>query len=226
MKLLQSGIDENILLAEQFIISNGLSEYFENKYSKLLEMQFNSVYSKKPENETFYDLFRLEELELEDIPEICDEIFDLVNLRDLHLSCSYIEEIPKEISNLTNLTLLDLSNNRLKELPDLSNLTKLNFLFIDGNELTELNHSIFKLIELIELECGYNAIQEIPSEISNLQKLQVLSARENRIKEITPVLLNMSSLKSVEFQDNKILYEDVKTTIENAKKKGIAIFVD
>jgi hypothetical protein len=93
MRLLQSGIEDNILLAEQFIIGNGLSEYFENRYSKLLKMWSDTMYSKNLH--TFYDLFRLEELYLED-SRICDEIFDLVNLDGLYLPSTYMEEIPKD----------------------------------------------------------------------------------------------------------------------------------
>ena len=68
---------------------------------------------------------------------------DLINLKELNLSCTQLQKIPKEIESLINLKKLSLSYNQLKEIPK----------------------EIGSLINLKQLDLQYNQIQEISEEI-------------------------------------------------------------
>lgn len=83
--------------------------------------------------------------------------------------------LPKEIGRLPNLEWLNLNGNQLTELPkEIDQLVNLKWLFIDGNQLTELPVELALLGKLEYLDLNGNQITELPNEISQLSNLKHL----------------------------------------------------
>ena len=84
------------------------------------------------------------------IKEVPDTIVDLIHLRSLDLSYTYIERLPDSICSLYNLQVLKLNNcNLLKELPlTLHELTKLRRLEFKGTTLQKVSILLEKLKNL------------------------------------------------------------------------------
>jgi Leucine-rich repeat (LRR) protein len=143
LELLQSGIYENIELAEQLIIGQNLKEYFYGKFDILLKR-----------GETLLDLFINDSLYLSGRSKLqnvlSDSVCELIHLKYLKLSACSITKLPIEFLKLKNLVELFLTFNNIEYLPlwldDLPNLKIVN---IEGN----INNAIipkFKNIKVIE----------------------------------------------------------------------------
>ncbi|KAB8027969.1 leucine-rich repeat domain-containing protein [Fluviispira multicolorata] len=88
------------------------------------------------------------------------------------------------ITALINLKELTASNMKGVDIPDLSNLDKLEFLDLSMNDLTEIPPSIKWLKNLKSLNLGQNKIKEIPEFLTKMKSLEVVILQNNEIKEI------------------------------------------
>ncbi len=148
------------------------------------------------------------------------EIFELVNLKQLNLGQSNVEQLPKEIGNLINLEALsmDLRNLRntlpreLFELPNLkfldlsmsyienlptyiNSMKKIKELYLCGLSLRSLPVELFELISLEILDISENGeIETIHNEIINLNLLKTINISYTNINNIIDVLQGLSSL--------------------------------
>lgn len=86
--LLQSGDSDNFDLAEQLIIGQGLSDFVNARYNKLLRLT----------KLTIRELFEATEIDFSDkkLTEIPIGLFDLVKLETLWLNDNQLKELPSE----------------------------------------------------------------------------------------------------------------------------------
>jgi len=97
---------------------------------------------------------------------------------------------------------LYLGENRLTELPDLSNLKELEELDASVNKLTYLSKTIGQLSSLQELTLSDNRLRELPQEIANLHNLSCLNVRHNRLHFLPAEILSLPHLTQVNVSSN------------------------
>lgn len=103
-----------------------------------------------------------------------DNLVELYNSKELHLSYNKIRIIPKEIDQLKNLEILDLSNNEIKIIPgELGRLYNLKLLLLDNNKIESIPEEIGRLYNLQDLFLIGNQIKTIPKEIKDLPNLTI-----------------------------------------------------
>lgn len=144
LELLQSGIYENIEIAEQLMVGQNLKEYFYKKFDILLKR-----------GETLLDLFINDSLylygrsKLQNV--LKDSVCELLHLKTIKLSACGITKLPIELLKLKNLSALFLPYNNIEYLPIwLDDLPSLKFVHIEGNR----KHIIipkFKNIKVVEI---------------------------------------------------------------------------
>ncbi|MCA6519320.1 MAG: leucine-rich repeat domain-containing protein, partial [Pseudanabaena sp. M110S1SP2A07QC] len=136
---------------------------------------------------------------------IPQEIFQLINLKELSIEFNLITQIPDEIANLANLTTLKFHFNQITTIPDviakLSNLTSLN---LSSNKITVIPDAIAKLSNLTSLNLSDNQITAIPDAIANLANLTTLSLNSNQITVIPEVLEHLPKLKKLDLRRNPL----------------------
>ncbi|WP_434684524.1 leucine-rich repeat domain-containing protein [Pseudanabaena minima] len=136
---------------------------------------------------------------------IPQEIFQLTNLKELHIPYNQITAIPDAIANLANLTTLYLSSNQITAIPDsLSNLANLTTLYLSSNQITAIPDSLSNLANLTSLSLNRNQITAIPDSFSNLANLTSLSLYENQITTIPDAIAQLSNLTSLDLSYNQI----------------------
>ncbi|PZV15467.1 MAG: GTP-binding protein [Pseudanabaena sp.] len=136
---------------------------------------------------------------------IPQEIFQLTNLKELHIEYNQITAIPEAIAQLANLTELDLNGNQimaiLEAIANLANLTSLN---LDSNQITAIPDAIANLANLTKLDLCDNKIKAIPDAIANLANLTSLNLSGNKITVIPDAIANLANLTTLDLRDNQI----------------------
>jgi Leucine-rich repeat (LRR) protein len=172
-------------------------------------------------------------------------------LQRLFLQGNLLRQVPDSLSELSNLVELNLSNNCLESLPNLFRMKMLNALYIRGNrlkcipDLTQLSAlqvldagenlltnapslpcppSAIKAINLShnkiagldltfvgrandtlsELHINDNLIGELPEEFALLQRLKVLNIANNELADLPPSIGYMLSLEKMHLDGNRI----------------------
>jgi len=116
-----------------------------------------------------------------------------------------LESLPHNIAEIGLLEHLDIHDNKLQELPDLSNLKLLEELIVHTNKLKDLDHFRLKrLIHLRELDISNNEIQELPICLERLVNVHDFRAKNNKIKKIPIQICDMFALKNLDLEDNPI----------------------
>jgi internalin A len=137
---------------------------------------------------------------------IPQEIFQLTNLKELHIPYNQITAIPDVIAQLSNLTTLDLSSNQITAIPDviaqLSNLTTLD---LSSNQITAIPDAIAQLSNLTMLSLAGNQIMAIPDAISNLANLTMLRLDGNKITSISDAFTRLANLTMLSLTGNQIM---------------------
>ncbi len=133
------------------------------------------------------------------------EIFQLTNLKELHISDNQITAIPDAIANLANLTTLDLTSNEITVIPDeIAQLVNLTTLYLYGNQITAIPDAIANLANLSELNLNSNRITSIPDAIANLANLTELSLWNNQITAIPDAITKLENLTELYLSGNRI----------------------
>jgi small GTP-binding protein len=136
---------------------------------------------------------------------IPQEIFQLINLKELHTPYNQITAIPDAIAKLVNLTRLDLSDNQITAIPDaIANLANLTEIDISGNQITLIPDVIANLANLTEISFRNNQITAIPDTIAQLSNLTTLFLNNNQIKVIPDSISNLANLTRLYLGGNKI----------------------
>ncbi|PZO43272.1 MAG: GTPase [Pseudanabaena frigida] len=142
---------------------------------------------------------------------IPQEIFQLINLKELQIPYNQITQIPDAIANLSNLTSLDLSSNQITVIPDsISNLANLTSLDLSSTQITAIPDSISNLANLTSLDLSSTQITAIPDSISQLANLTELYLFNNEITVIPDAIAQLANLTRLNLHSNQI------TVIPNA----------
>lgn len=150
-----------------------------------------------------------------DIP---DQVFELTELRSIHLVNTAVRTLPAQIAQLRNLTDLTVIENPGFRLPweagflpqlqfleirqcanvsiaaGLGNLTRLRSLVLAGCALDEFPEWILQLDGLVELRAWSNRFTQLPEGWGNLRRLTHLSLRDNRLAGLPASMGELSSL--------------------------------
>jgi internalin A len=154
-----------------------------------------------------FQLTNLKELHIpyNQITAIPDVIAQLSNLTTLDLSSNQITAIPDAIAQLSNLTMLSLAGNQIMAIPDaISNLANLTMLRLDGNKITSISDAFTRLANLTMLSLTGNQIMAIPDAILNLANLTMLNLSVNQIKAIPDTIGNLDNLSQLFLNGNQI----------------------
>jgi Leucine-rich repeat (LRR) protein/GTPase SAR1 family protein len=166
-----------------------------------------------------FQLTNLKELHISynQITAIPDEIAQLANLTTLDLSSNQITAIPDEIAQLANLTTLDLSSNQITAIPDeIAQLANLSQLYLSDNQITQIPDAIANLANLSQLYLSFNQITQIPDAITNLANLTELYLSSNQITQIPDAIANLANLSQLYLSSNQITQiPDVITNLSN-----------
>ena len=126
----------------------------------------------------------------------------------LDLRKQKLKVIPNEIFGLLELRELYLDKNQITELPaDISRLNKLEKLSLQHNELSLFPRSVLELSSLEFLDLADNMIDSIPDEIVHLEQLNTLSMWDNPIAYYSPALSKLPRLKILDLLHNTMSKE-------------------
>ena len=153
-ELLETGKEENILLALELANSQGITLDFSVYYHfyewwRQLRPEVEPVHSLL---ELLLSLLNVQVLDLSSLhlKEVPTSIGCLKNLQALHLSYNYLTQLPESLGELHHLGFLDLSDNRLEELPaSLTQLHQLNYLYLNRNNLWAQSIQKFSCLYLL-----------------------------------------------------------------------------
>jgi Leucine-rich repeat (LRR) protein len=160
-----------------------------------------------------------------------------------------LDKIPKEIRKYEYTKYIDLSDNNITEICYISDLEKLEELWLDHNKiekvgglthvpnLEKLNLSYNELTEIYKLvyapslkniDLSHNNLSELDFRIlSLLPNLEELTLNNNEIKEFCNYksLKKIKKLKCLEIADNRDLHShpEYKKTVKALRKKGVLV---
>ena len=157
--------------------------------------------------DAIYDLINLTELDLSNnkLEDLSPKVAQLRRLKKLNVTMNALIEVPASIGDLTSLAELDLMMNRLRSLPDeVGSLAQLRGLGLRSNFLRTLPDSIAKLNRLRSLNLIENRLEEVPEVIYQLRSLQKLYLSGNEIKKIDPRMGSLAHLESLTLDHNKL----------------------
>ncbi len=87
-----------------------------------------------------------------DIEEIPELVGNLVNLKDLSLSCNRLNKLPLTFSSLRGLEKLNISLNKFEIFPSVVNsLTKLSQLDVTSNQIKEIDAEVLEKLRMIKI---------------------------------------------------------------------------
>ncbi len=136
---------------------------------------------------------------------ISQEIFQLTNLKELHISFNQITAIPDAIAQLANLTTLSLYDNQITAIPDvIAQLANLTTLSLADNQITAIPDAIAQLANLTSLNLNSNQITAIPDAIAQLANLTTLNLDRNQITAIPDAIAQLANLTTLDLNSNQI----------------------
>ena len=173
-------------------------------------MNWNVIYSlrfDKIKNNINYDNYMhwlsLEKLKSE-LTLKC-ELEQLDNSKQLNLSATNLNVLPKEIGNLTNLEEINLNGNNLVFLPEeISNLKNLQRLYLSYNKLISLPEGIVGLVNLQLLYLSGNKLTNIPEGIGQLINLNALTLENNNLTYIPEGIKQLINLQTLYLANNNL----------------------
>lgn len=162
-------------------------------------------------------LTKLKELNISntDIQKIPKELGMLQSLKVLKCSNNTIEKIPKSLSSLKCLEVLDLRYNHIKSIPNIFNdMINLKLITISSNQVENIKNSKFT-DNLLVFDAINNNIPEFPEAISKSRSLQYLLLDLNNIESIPNMIGNFQNLLvlSVSRSQVQIISEEISQLI-------------
>jgi predicted DNA-binding WGR domain protein len=147
-----------------------------------------------------FELTNLKELHLDGnlLTNLPDAIKQLKNLEKLNISRCYFEIFPAVIFELTQLTSLNIAQNQIAIIPpEISNLQALKELNLYNCGLNEFPESLYDLQALEDLNCSYlkdlaKKIVSINKPFKNLKKLNLYANRGAQIEVALPELVELN----------------------------------
>ncbi|KAK8635738.1 hypothetical protein V6N13_004460 [Hibiscus sabdariffa] len=180
--------------------------------------------TEKKSLEAFEELFptenylRVLSLSMYEVSELPNSICDSKQLRYFDFSDTNIQSLPERVGKLCNLKTLKLSNCifLFHLLANLSNLIKLEHLYISGMHIKELLDSIamYGLTKLKHIDIKEKSLEELPYSIGHLENLSYLDISGTdefcfKFKDVSPLqnperVLNLSFILGPDHNWNKI----------------------
>lgn len=172
-----------------------------------LDLKFNNII-KITKNIEKSNTLELLDLSYNRITRLPEAIGALSCINTLNLKANRFVLLPESIGSLTSMKVLNLRYNKLKSLPKSINLLKdLRILDLHGNKLEEIP-KLNGLENLVELELGWNEIQDltnVPENLGTLPRLKKFSIGGNKINSIDPEdISTLYSLKEFNLYDNNL----------------------
>lgn len=141
------------------------------------------------------------------------------NMHQLYLAKNKLTAVPKLCQLTDRLHRLDLSGNHINDVKDADFCTgfkKLEFLFLNNNDILEVNSDAFKNLNALRmLDLSNNLLNTVPSNlITNLRFLKLLLMRNNKVNTLENLAKERGHLESLHLQNNPLLF--IKTTWINS----------
>jgi leucine-rich repeat protein SHOC2 len=101
--------------------------------------------------------------------------------------------------------ILCLSNLKLISIPNIScDYININYLQLDGNNLTKLPDNIGNLSYLKKLNLNFNKLKKLPDTIGNLTNLRNLFLSNNKLKKLPDNIGNLNKLFNLKLNGNQL----------------------
>ncbi|OAF71434.1 Adseverin [Intoshia linei] len=166
------------------------------------------------------------DLSCNDLQLIPTDVYELYNIKRLHINDNKIFEISSELDGWANISILNLSRNKLKSIPtSISKLKGLTHLYLNENLLTfdGIPGSIGKLTSLKVLSLIANQLKILTEGVSRCTKLEELFLTDNSLVTLPDSIYFLRNLKILETSNNPnlVMPEKPKAVIDPAKQLGI-----
>lgn len=126
----------------------------------------------------------------------------------IDLSSQKLKSFPEEILSLNNLKTLNLSKNKIKEIPALATLKRLEEINLSKNKLSHFPEGIIGCKNLRLIDIGGNDITDISEDIKKLVELTDFIAWGNAFKEIPEFFKEMDQIQTVDLRAMLFSYEE------------------
>lgn len=144
----------------------------------------------------------LDRLKLRTIPE---EVFEMNNLKELHLYGNLLDSIDPRIARLQSLEKLYIGRNNLKTLPkEIAQLKNLKLLSAQYNEIDSLPAEIGQLVNLEQLILNQNELRYLPNEIGQLKNLKSIQLNFNWLQALPESIGDCERLEFIYLNRNEL----------------------
>ncbi len=207
--------NDNFVLGPQNISKDDFSkENFSNLRLSYLK-QRSSLFRRIVANEWFYQDYlnlppkskdQIIRLNLENLEEFPDLLYEFKNLKELNISKSAIKTINcNSLKDLKFLESLSLYETLISEIPAcINNLPKLKKLMLDQNKIKSIDKAIVQNATISELSLNGNDLRIENKLNPNLKNLTHIYLSRNYIEEIPESWKSLSKLNYIEINSNKI----------------------
>lgn len=138
----------------------------------------------------------------------CARIKDLKHSKEgnaLNMSRKGLTKFPEEAFQNKELTVLRLYGNEIDSIPDrISELTKLEKLYIGRNDIKYIPASIGELKNLKIFSAQYNEIEFLPNELCDLTSLEQLWVNQNQLTSLPDSLGKLKNLEILQAKFNQL----------------------
>lgn len=190
LQMLQTGDETNVELAISLLKNSSAKKQINKRFGTLLKIC----------KCTLGELFLKKDLRIDNVPNLQECIFDLVNLEKLYLFNVGFSTIPTQIENLQKLNTLVLEGNFIKNADAVASLKNLTTLNLAKNQISKLPDNFGDLVNLDDLTLNENRLTTLPKSFTKLTKLRNLKIAKNNLREISVV----DSLQALDIQYNEI----------------------
>jgi len=194
---------------------------------ELLDLSYNRI-TRLPESIGALSSIKTLNLKANRLVALPDAIGALKSMKILNLRYNKLKAIPESINSLTNLRILDLHGNKLEQVPKLSGLENLIELELGWNnieDLTNLSQSLGLKSALKTFSIGGNKISALnPEDISTLRSLKELNLYDNNLTTLPENIGEIESLEVLNLRNNNRITsipESIKT-LSSLKKLNLS----
>lgn len=136
-----------------------------------------------------------------------DSIGDLIDLKEIIITGTYMDELPDSFKNLINLNCLELTYNQFKKIPDcIRHLTSLTELDLRFNPLGCIGTEIRVLTNLKSLNLRGTELKSFTKEVGCFPCLEGLFLDKNKIEIFPDNIINFPCLTQLTLHQNNLTY--------------------